>query len=1018
MKMPRRTTAALLAAASVLFCYCTKKSGTGIPSVVCPQKAHRLERLAAGEVRRYIYLRTGRLPVLATPDEMPHDKAVFIGMKSRDLFMTAGADTSLLNRIRNLRPEEYCLKSVPDGLCIAGGDPVGTLYGAYRFCEKLGVGFDINGDAVPDRRLESVRLDGIDESARPLFRLRGINPFHDFPEGPDWWERDNYLSVMEQLAKMRMNFIGLHNYNAKSDYNRMEPNVWVGLKEWVGADGSVRKSYPSKYANTGLFSWGYRPKKTSDFSCGGADCFDRDDYGPAVMDGLSPLPDTPEKMNALFDRVGLMFREAFSFGRDLGIKTCVGTEAAFEIHDVTAKELRKAAVNPEDSTGLAALYEGIFTRIRRSYPVDYYWIWTDEGWTWTVPDPEAVKRSVRSIRTARDVMKKTGTPFSLAISGWVLGPPNDRTLFDKELPKDVTVSSINRNLGYDPVDFNFTGVRDRDKWAIPWLEDDPALMNAQLWAGRVRRDAADALAYGCSALIGLHWRTATIAPTFASLARNAWEQPWNRDLGIPYTAPERIVPAVEGTDEDSLYGTVAYNPANYNFPDPGPDGAKITLKFCETELAASGRRLFDVRVNDSTVAKNVDVFRAAGKNKPYDLTFERMGSGRRPPGGDLVIAFTSGKGTPMVSGIVVEAKAYEKRINCGGEAYKNYQKDIINPHNPRHPYYGHRHEEYKAGHKAFSGDIPVLDFYRDWCRIRFGEEASEPSARLFASIDGDLPRASEWRNGPGDVRVDRTPWARVEPRWRFVDDFRRLESRVKGPGNRARFEYWRHVFEYARGFARFGCAVGEMDMLAEKLNSLPPGPGRAGFAEKTLLPRRFQMARLWEELVGHLLAFVSTTGELGMIANLEQDNWPVDLLCKHDSLLTAILGRSLPAEAHPGKRYTGRLRIIIPAARTSIGADEDFNLKVIVLGGREPATAALRWKPLGADRSYDSIPLEHVARGVHRVTVPNRRIGAEDFEWYVTASGGGGTAVWPASAPAINQTVVVRWARPPDASVQ
>ena len=44
----------------------------------------------------------------------------------------------------------------------------------------------------------------------PLFALRGIQPFHDFPEGPDWWNRDQYLAMIGQLPKLRMNFFGLH----------------------------------------------------------------------------------------------------------------------------------------------------------------------------------------------------------------------------------------------------------------------------------------------------------------------------------------------------------------------------------------------------------------------------------------------------------------------------------------------------------------------------------------------------------------------------------------------------------------------------------------------------------------------------------------------------------------------------------------------------------------------------------------------------------------------------------------
>ena len=1000
---------AFLAPPMILLLSCSKNTDLRVPAVVYSQKAHKLEKLAAKEVRRYIYLRTGRLPVLATSDEMPRGNCVFIGVKSRDVFKTAGADESLLKKISALGPEEHCLKSIPNGLCIAGGDPVGTLYGAYRFCEKLGVGFDIDGDVIPDRRLKSVRLDGVDEWNKPLFRLRGINPFHDFPEGPDWWEKDNYLSVMEQLAKMRMNFIGLHNYNYRSDYNRMEPNVWVGLKAWTNPDGSVQKSYPSKYANTGLFSWGYKPKKTSDFSGGAADLFDKNDYGPGVMEGLTPLPDSPEKMNDLFNRAGAMFGETFSFGRDMGIKTCVGTEASFEIHDRLMEELKKARVNPDDSTGLAALYEGIFTRIQKSYPIDYYWIWTDEGWTWTVPDPKAVERSVRSIRTAHDVSKKLEVPFRLAISGWVLGPPDDRTLFDKRLTKDIVVSSINRNLGYDPVDFNFIRVKDRDKWAIPWLEDDPALMNAQLWAGRVRRDAADALAYGCSALIGLHWRTATIAPAFSSLAQSAWEQPWNQDIGRPYSAPDRIIPDIQGTDEDSLYGTASYNPGYYDFPDPGPGVAKITLKFCEMEAVGSGERVFNVLVNDSLTAKNVDVFKAAGKNRAYDLVIEKKQGGKA---GTLKIAFAAKKGYPMVSGIAVETKTHARRINCGGDVFRDYEKDIINPFNPRHPYYGHRHEEYKPEHKAFSGDVPVRDFYGDWCRVRFGEEVADQAAALFSSIDGNLPRASEWRNGPGDVRVDRTPWSEVSRQWLFVYDLGKLESRVKGPGDRARFAYWRNLFEYARMLAHFGCAVGEMDALAEKIQDTENSAESLEFAKRTALPKRLEMTRIWEDLVARLLAFTSTTGELGMIANLEQDNWPVDLLLRHDSLLTATLKGDLPSEAYPEKKYKGGLRIIVPAARTTLGVDEDLALKIIILGDHDPSKSTLYWKPLGSDQKFEAIPLTQAARGAYRVVVPKQKIGASDLEWYVAVAGEKRSAVWPASAPDINHTVIIRWSQP------
>ena len=74
------------------------------------------------------------------------------------------------------------------------------------------------------------------------------------------------------------------------------------------------------------------------------------------------------------------------------------------------------------------------------------------------------------------------------------------------------MSCINRQVGNTPVEPGFAKVQGRPKWAIPWMEDDPGLTMPQLWAGRMRRDAADALQYGCTGLMGIHWRTRVLGP--------------------------------------------------------------------------------------------------------------------------------------------------------------------------------------------------------------------------------------------------------------------------------------------------------------------------------------------------------------------------------------------------------------------------------------------------------------------------------------------------------------------------
>ena len=85
-------------------------------------------------------------------------------------------------------------------------------------------------------------------------------------------------------------------------------------------------------------------------------------------------------------------------------------------------------------------------------------------------------------------------------------------------------------------------------------------------------------------------------------------------------------------------------------------------------------------------------------------------------------------------------------------------------------------------------------------------------------------------------------------------------------------------------------------------------------------------------------------------------------------------------------------------------AGETLRLTVIVLGAK-PQAAELCWRPLGGD-AMAKVPLAHVARGVYTVTLPAEAVKA-DFEYYVRAEAGGKSLVFPPTAPAMNQTVVV-----------
>ena len=96
----------------------------------------------------------------------------------------------------------------------------------------------------------------------------------------------------------------------------------------------------------------------------------------------------------------------------------------------------------------------------------------------------AVSSVVEDFLAADAAAKKIGANFSLATSGWTLGPAEDRAYFDKVLPPGWTLTSIDETLGDSPVESAYSNVTAHHSWIIPWAEDDPHLGTTQLWVNR------------------------------------------------------------------------------------------------------------------------------------------------------------------------------------------------------------------------------------------------------------------------------------------------------------------------------------------------------------------------------------------------------------------------------------------------------------------------------------------------------------------------------------------------------
>jgi hypothetical protein len=1096
------------------------------PVIATTADASPLVQFAARELRRYVYQRTDAL--LDVTRDIGEEAPIILSVKGAGLLP---GDAAIQKDGAALGPQEYLLRTVVNrGVFLVGGSDTAVLHAVYRFAEHLGVRFYLHGDVIPDQKVPFV-FPVIDETRKPLFELRGIQPFHDFPEGPDWWTLDNYHAVIAQLPKMGMNFIGLHTYPLA------EPTVWVGQKGDVNDDGTVKRAYPAQYFNTAQNSgWGYKSKKTGDFACGASQLFEGETFGADFLKEFTPAPTTPEQCNAVFNQTGAVYRDAFSLARTFGVKTCIGTETPLRIPpyileksvspdasvqavggananyagspiedteddplyqsvrynldayrfkvpngsykvtlrfaevaydtvgarvfdvfaqgkkvieklDLFAKVGKNRAYDVElpdvavtdgtlniefgkvvelpaiaaiaiegngtiikvncggdtykdymadlgvapDPATIRAVYEGMFTRIQKTHPLDYYWFWTPEGWTWNGTNESEVNRTLDDLLAAHDALKSTGAPFQPATCGWVLGPQFDRALMDNKLPKDVSMSCINRDLGFEPVDEGFKKVYGRGKWAIPWVEDDPAMSIPQFWARRMRRDAQTALEYGCNGLMGIFWRTRVIAPTLASLAKAGWDQQWPevvppagsyrvRDprAGFPITTlyTDDKIP---GAKESPVYQTCRIDAKRYSIAVP--DGKyKVTLCFCEPVYAEKGKRVFDVAIQGNVFLSRFDIYsEAVGARQAVDKGFEPI----ETKDGRIEISFEKQADWPCISAIRVEGPGASVKINCGGGAWGDYAADA----------------------PPVSENPSGTDFYADWAEHEFGPEVAAEAAAIFTALDSVTPRPATWITGPGSFFPDPHPWDLAKDEYAFVDQFAGLADRVQGAGAKDRYQYWLNNLQYLRAAGRMDCAWAAADRALGEARDAKDDAAKRESARATALPARVELIQATTETCRFLLATASTPGELGNIANMEGQTFP-KMIDKPGDELAALLGEALPPEARMPMQYEGPLRVFVPAAPTCRRSADPLTVCAVVLSDAPVGGVILHWRVMGKGE-FAALPMTHAGRGVWNAAIPGRELHHKDIEYYVQVAAADNGPVWPATAPGINH--VVAW---------
>ncbi|MBM3497099.1 MAG: hypothetical protein FJX74_00360 [Armatimonadetes bacterium] len=481
--------------------------------IVTAPGAADMEVFAARDLSRYFRLICGQeSPVVRDPEDAP---AVFVGV-SPDALPPEADDQAFALRV---------VATEPPRLRILGKTPIGVQYGVYSLLEKLGVGFYLGGDALPVRRHELLIPPDLDETNAPVFRLRGSLPWYNFLNSPTTWDLEDYQFFFDQMAKMKMNFVGFHSYDHEPFCAYPEGGQW-------------RMGQPAATSLT--YGWGtVRHLATRDFGFGTGQCFPYEVFGSRSA-ALAKEPQEPSPDGAVFPhrtlqddaiiRAQCVLAQGLQYATQRGVKTCVGFEL---VGDPTNPEQRR-------------IEEARLRHTLATYPmVEYVWFWQSEGLGGgsepTASDSpldlivqrhhstfEYLGNENRIAEAARvaawaqwahALVKRLRPDLKVAVSGW----GGDRWMrfsdfyigLDKLLPEDVIFAALdNIDPSWEPNVSAAYGQLSptREKWPIPWWESDGGGLRRDQWGPQCNVKpftslVRDAQAKGCQGILGIHWQT-------------------------------------------------------------------------------------------------------------------------------------------------------------------------------------------------------------------------------------------------------------------------------------------------------------------------------------------------------------------------------------------------------------------------------------------------------------------------------------------------------------------------------
>lgn len=417
--------------------------------------------------------------------------------------------------------EEYSIARLGNRVELKGASDAAAVYAVFDFLERQGAYFGLDGEAYPPDPATALVLPHENErwAGSPRLGVRGLLPWPDFLNCITVYNDEDFRAYFEAMLRMRFNTFGMHVYSSPES-SFMGTESYLSF-EFAGA------GHHGFLDNSASGRWGYLPQRTSTFGMGAGEYFSGEVFG---SDATVRSANTWE----IADRTRAMLRKALNYARTLGIACGIGFEP-YQIPGETARAL-PPAIKPKEGKrfpGGAAfdvesniarkLLETRLGQLLEAYPdVDYVWLWEDETMNWE-SRKTGVPLSITPFQQAYNFLRRHAPQKKMVLSGWG-GVVRHFEYFHQKLPMDVVFSCLNDSLGWDPVHEVFGKLEGRERWPIPWLEDDPSMWLPQYHVNRTDRDVRLAERYGCQGMLGIHWRNRAIDATAGFFARSCWDK--------------------------------------------------------------------------------------------------------------------------------------------------------------------------------------------------------------------------------------------------------------------------------------------------------------------------------------------------------------------------------------------------------------------------------------------------------------------------------------------------------------